>query len=74
MLVTGDAYLHKEVAKARMTHFYNRKVKEWPFATRDLVLRKIEARGNGAIQRKLAPNWEGPYLISEEVRLKTFRL
>jgi len=36
-LVRGDAYLRKEVAKARMTRFYNRRVRERPLAVGDLV-------------------------------------
>ena len=34
----------------------------------------MEAIGKGASQGKLTPNWEGPYLIYEEVRPDTFRL
>jgi len=47
-LVSGDAYLCEEVAKARMARFYNRKVKECPLAIKDLVLRKMEAIEKGA--------------------------
>jgi len=73
-LVMGDAYLCEEVAKAWITRFYNHKVKECPLAVGDLVLLKIEAIGKGAVQGKLTPNWEGPYLIREKVRPGTFRL
>jgi len=74
LLVRGDAYLCKEVAKDRMARFYNCKVKERPLAIGDLVVRKKEPIGKGAIKVKLTPNWEGPYLIREEVRPGTFRL
>jgi len=73
-LVRGDAYLHEEVAKARMARFYNRRVRERLLAVGDLVQRKMEAIGKGASQGKLTPNWEGPYIIFEEVRPGTFRL
>jgi len=73
-LVRGDAYLRDEVAKARMARFYNRRVRERPLAVGDLVLRNMEAIGKGASQGKLTPNWEGPYIIFEEVRPGTFRL
>ena len=73
-LVRGDTYLHKEVDKAPMTHFYSQKVKEHPLAVEDLVLHKMEAIGKGASQGKLTPNWEGPYLVYAEVRPGTFRL
>ena len=66
-LVRGDTYLREEVVKAGMTRFYNRKVKECPLAVGDLVLRKMEAIGKGAVQGKLTSNWEGPYLVCEEV-------
>jgi len=59
---------------AWMTRYYNRKVKESPLAVGDLVLRKMEAIEKGAVQGKLTPNWEGPYLICEDVRPGTFRL
>jgi len=73
-LVRRDAYLRKEVAKARMARFYNRRVKEHPLAVGDLVLREMEALGKGTSQGKLMPNWEGPYIIYEEVRPDTFHL
>jgi len=73
-LVRGDAYLREEVANARMARFYNRRVRECPLALGDLVLRKMEAIEKGASQGKLTPNWEGPYIIFEEVRPYTFQL
>jgi len=73
-LVRGDSYLREEVAKARMARFYNQRVRERPLAVGDLVLRKMEAIGKGASQGKLTPNWEGPYIIFEEVRPGTFWL
>jgi len=72
-LVRGDPYLCEEVAKARMAHFYNRKVKERPLAVGDLILHKMEAIGRGASQGKLTPSWERSYLICKEVRPTTFR-
>jgi len=73
-LAQGDAYLREEVAKARMARFYNRPVRERPLAVGDLVLRKMEAIGKGASEGKLTPNWEGPFIIFEEVRPGTFWL
>ena len=55
-LVRGDAYLCEEVPKARMTQFYNRRVKEHPLTVGDLVLRKMEATRKAASQGKLIPN------------------
>ncbi|XP_074355797.1 uncharacterized protein LOC141695452 [Apium graveolens] len=46
----------------RASLYYNRRVKEWFFQQRDLVLRKIEASRVGE-RGKLAPNWEGPYKV-----------
>jgi len=38
-MVRGDAYLCKEIAKARMTCFYKCKVKEKPLMVGDLVMK-----------------------------------
>ena len=42
-------YLREEVAKARMSRFYNRRVKKQSFVVGDLVLRKMEAIGKGSV-------------------------
>jgi len=74
LLVRGDAYLREEVAKARMTRFYNRKVKEHPLAVTDVVLRSMEAIDKQVVHGKITPNLEGPYIVCEEVQPNTFRL
>ncbi|KAJ8441747.1 hypothetical protein Cgig2_009176 [Carnegiea gigantea] len=58
-IVRGDAHLKEEIAKIR---------------TGDLVLRNMEAIGKRETQGKNTSNWEGQYMIIEEVRLGTFRL
>lgn len=40
----------------------------------DWVLRKIEGTIRQIKANKLTPNWEGPYLIKEEVRPRTYQL
>ncbi|XP_074327836.1 uncharacterized protein LOC141665754 [Apium graveolens] len=42
--------------------YYNLRVKERFFKQGDLVLRKVEATGVRQ-KGKLAPNWEGPYMV-----------
>jgi len=74
LLLRGDAYLHEKIAKVKRDHSYNHMIKERPFTTRDLELRKTKAMGKGVIQGKLTANWEGPYLIFEEVRPEIFRV
>ena len=49
---------HKQMA----TRHHNSRVKERHFNLGDLVLRKAEV-SKSTEQRKLAPNWEGPYKV-----------
>jgi len=67
-LVRGYAYLREEKTKARMTCFYNYKVKERPLKEGDLALRKMEVTGEDPIKGQLTLNSEGLYIISKEVR------
>ena len=48
-IAMGDACLKKEIAKIKMTLFYNCKGKERPLKKGDLVLRKTKATGKGPI-------------------------
>lgn len=45
-----------------------------PLSVGDMVLGKIEGRTRHIKINKLSMNWEGPYLIKEEVSLGTFWL
>ena len=45
----------------RMAKQYNSRVRRRDFKVRDLVLRKVMGASRDPTQRKLGPNWEGPY-------------
>nr|GEZ16163.1 putative reverse transcriptase domain, ribonuclease H-like domain protein [Tanacetum cinerariifolium] len=65
--------LRKARYKQHMEQYYNSKVHHTYLKVGDFVLRKNEAcRQEG--QRKLNPNWEGPYQIIEAKRLGTYVL
>ncbi|XP_070056984.1 uncharacterized protein [Nicotiana tomentosiformis] len=57
-----DTVCHCQIYLNRMANSFNRKVKPRQFTLGQLVLKKIfphqeEAKG------KLAPNWQGPYVV-----------
>ena len=47
-----------------MSKHYNAKVRHRDFQIGDLVLRKVMGAAKDPSQRKLGPNWEGPYRIT----------
>ena len=73
-MVRGNAYLKEAIAKIRIVWFYNRKVMERPIRERDTVPWKMQAIKKGVIPRKLTSNWEGPYIVIEELCPGMFRL
>ena len=61
----------KATTKQRLTRYqdfmakhYNSKVRHIDFQVGDLVLRKVTGVTRDPPQRKLRPNWEGPYKIT----------
>ena len=73
-MVRGDSYLLKELHKLRILGLYNCKVKEHLSGVEELLLRRTEVVAKAHEHSKLAPNWEGPYIICEQVYLDTYRL
>lgn len=61
------------VHQQRIARYYNSKVRPRRFQVGDLVLRKA-AFDKDTRRGKLAPNWEGPYTVLEELRPGTYRL
>ena len=57
-----------------MAKHYNAKVKPRHFSIEDLVLRKVTTTTKDPTQRKLGPNWEGPYIIIDCNRKGTYYL
>ena len=60
--------------KRCMVKFYNSRVKHRSFQPGDLVLKKVILATKDSCEGKLGPNWEGPYLVTEVVRLGTYRI
>lgn len=52
-------------------HYYDRNVKERPFAVGDLVLRRKQ---NTSSMRKLSSPWEGPFIVETVTRPGSYRL
>ena len=59
--------------RQRIVRYYNARVKPKVFRPEDLVLRKAKI-SKPLDQKKLSPNWEGPYKISETLRPNAYRL
>ena len=57
-----------------MAKHYNSNIRHRDFQVRDLVLRKVMGATRDPSQRKLGPNWEGPYKISSWQRKGTYHL
>ena len=57
-----------------MAKHYNSKVRHRDFQVRDLVLRKVMGSSKDTSQRKLRPNWEGPYKVTSWHRKGTYHL
>ncbi|GKV20210.1 hypothetical protein SLEP1_g30368 [Rubroshorea leprosula] len=51
--------------KQRIANLYNKRVRPRNFRVGDLVLRKAGLTGFETRYGKLAPNWEGPYIVTE---------
>ncbi|XP_074349921.1 uncharacterized protein LOC141689506 [Apium graveolens] len=59
--------------QARITSYFNKKVKVKEFLVGDLVLRE-SATSQPSITGKLKAPWEGPYQVTEVVAPGTYRL
>jgi len=66
--VRNEAYHHQ------ITQYHNAKVKNMSFKFRDLVLWKIKATGNRDTKGKLAPKWDGLFLVIRVVKANTYHL
>ncbi|GKU96255.1 hypothetical protein SLEP1_g9507 [Rubroshorea leprosula] len=52
----------------RVAKFYNKRVRARQFQVGDLVLRKAGLTNTHSLMGKLAPNWEGPYMVVQVKR------
>ena len=60
--------------KRQSKMYFNSKVKERRFKEGDLVLRKVLPNTKEVNAGVLGPNWEGPYIIVEVLRLGRYRI
>ncbi|GKV13712.1 hypothetical protein SLEP1_g24699 [Rubroshorea leprosula] len=60
--------------QARVAKFYNKRLQACQFQVGDLVLRKAGLTNAYSHMGKLAPNWEGPYLVVQVNRLRSYIL
>ena len=58
----------------RAAHYYNKKVLHKVFRPGDLVCRKLQAMQLREGQGKLAPNWEDPVQVKEDLDNGAYRL
>ncbi|KAL5776900.1 hypothetical protein ACOSP7_009826 [Xanthoceras sorbifolium] len=68
------AHLRIAVYQQRVTRYYNRKVKLPNFTKGDLVLRLLLSEARNPQEGALGPNWEGPYVVDEELRNGAYHL
>ncbi|XP_043692969.1 uncharacterized protein LOC122643410 [Telopea speciosissima] len=71
--VHEKALLRNVAYQQRTTKYYNARVKERLFHQGDLVLRRARA-SQPRKEGKLSANWEGPHIISKQMRLGTNHL
>ncbi|GKU85393.1 hypothetical protein SLEP1_g72 [Rubroshorea leprosula] len=63
--VREEARLRTLAYKQKLANSYNRRVRPQTFRVGDLVLRKAGLTSFETHFGKLAPNWEGPYVVAE---------
>nr|KYP36351.1 Retrovirus-related Pol polyprotein from transposon 17.6 [Cajanus cajan] len=69
-----EARIHEEACKLRASRRYNTRVKPRSFRAGDLVWRLLgEARKN-TTDGKLAPTWDGPFRVTEDLENGAYRL
>ncbi|XP_057248169.1 uncharacterized protein LOC130590168 [Beta vulgaris subsp. vulgaris] len=68
------AELRSAAYKDRISKSYNKRVRSRPISKGDLVLRRTAATGKVHVDGKLTANWEGPYLVKEEIVPGSYRL
>src|SRR6185503_17354815 len=68
------AALKLEAQKSRISKAFNKRVKHRELLPGDLVLRRTAAVGRGNQHGKLSANWEGPFIIHEQVGPGAFLL
>ena len=68
-----NASINEAKYKSKLEKYYNSRVRVCTFNTGDYVLRDNEA-SNAERPGKLAPKWEGPYLLKEVLGKGAYKL
>jgi len=69
-----EADLRNESYKASVSRYHNRQVRKKVFLPGTLVTRKASITERNRPRNKLSSNFEGPYIVDEEIRPGTYRL
>lgn len=66
--------LKSEAYKDWISKAYSKRVRSRSIVKGDLVIRRTAATGKEHIDKKLTANWEGPYIVKEEIIPGAYRL
>lgn len=70
----GNVLLWSICYQQRVTRQFTHRVKGRPIKLGDWVVRKVEAIRLSHLKGNLGANWDGPYKVTEVIKLGTFRL
>ena len=68
------AHITEAATKLRASRRHNAKVLRRKFQQGDLVLKKADIQGRHRNEGKLAPNWEGPYRVTDDIGKGAYQL
>ena len=66
-----SAMIHSTLYQLTLHRYHERKIRGRILEVRDLILRRTQSTKE---KHKLSPPWEGPYMVTEVIRLGTYRL
>ena len=72
--IRRDALLREALYKLRIERLHDRTIKLHPIKVEDLLFRCTKAVARVEEHGKLTMNWEGPYKVTDQVRLGRYRL
>nr|KYP48774.1 hypothetical protein KK1_029497 [Cajanus cajan] len=69
-----EAWIHEEACKLIASRRYNTRVRPRSFRIGDLVWRLLGKARRDSSEGKLAPNWDGPFQVTEDLENRAYRL
>ena len=69
-----QALKHAKDYQREIARYYDRKIRPNSFKPGDLVIKKLLLARKDPTHRKLGPSWEGPYIVSQVIRLGNYEL